>query len=239
MGAGVDVKGDGCPLMSPGVRRAWALVGSFTSWVLAGVGNAVGVQREAMCVYASEFEAVESPEAPADVSVEVVRATEVASVVQEGGSTTPDASSAGVHDSDFVALATDADGAVVGWTCLRVETPVVVEERGVIISFDGAYLWGLFVVPGERRRGIGTALVRAASTFADADRVGCAYALVESDNERSRRLFESAGYEHVDSVTGFRLPVIDRHVPSLGGRRSYDGGAAERNPPNRLLRCIF
>lgn len=156
----------------------------------------------------------------------VRRATEVASSLPAEGPRPPAASSSGVHDSDFVAVATAGD-AVVGWLVLRVETPVFVEERGFALRFGGAYLWRLFVASAHRRRGIGSALVRAAAAFARSDYVGTAFALVEADNVSSRRLFESVGFEAVDAVTRYRLPVVGRYVPSPSGRRSYGTGTTD------------
>lgn len=195
---------------------------SVADRVLADMAEVCGGVRETMCVYAGVLAAVDSASPPSGVRVEVARATEMAYRAPAAGRTPPDASSVGVHDSDFVAVASVADR-VVGWTCLRVETPVVVAERGVSMQFEGAYLWRLFVVPSERDRGVGAALVRSAAAFADADRVRCAYALVEADNELSRRLFESVGFEHVESLSGVRLPLVDGYVPSLGGPRSFEG----------------
>lgn len=204
-------------------------ISSGRAAALAAMADALGVERDRVLVYAGNLDTVEPPASPRRVSVVVRRATEVAATVPAEGPRPPDASSSGVHDSDFVAVAT-AEDAVVGWLVLRVETPVCVEDRGFALRFEGTYLWRLFVVSAHRRRGVGSTLVRSAAAFARSNHVGAAFALVETGNVSSRRLFESVGFEAVDAVTRYRLPVVGRYVPSPSGRRSYGTGTEDPDP---------
>lgn len=191
---------------------------------LSRAASAAGVERETLYVYAAGLDDVRRTEPPAGVAVSVNRATDVDSAADAEPSTTPpSASTAGVQPSDFVAIASEADGSPVGWALVRLESPVTVEERGLTVRFDGAYLWGLFVDPRERGRGVGSALVAAASEFAASDRVRSAYALVAAENEASRRAFERVGYDRVEVVSRYRLPLVGRYVPALDGFRESDG----------------
>lgn len=126
---------------------------------------------------------------------------------------------------DYVATATVAD-AVVGWVCVRVERPVVVERRGVVLVFDGPYLWGLQVEPPYRERGVGSALVRSGTRFAFEDDVERVYAVIDVNNEPSRRLFERLGYAAVDDVRGSSLAWLSRWLGSPTTRR-YDAEPAD------------
>lgn len=66
------------------------------------------------------------------------------------------------------------------------------------------YLEGWYVVPAQRRRGVGRALVRAAEAWARA--LGCREMASDAllDNERSHRAHRAIGYEEVERQVLFR-----------------------------------
>jgi len=94
-----------------------------------------------------------------------------------------------------------AAGEPVGWCCLS-DRPVYVPELHRRLRFEGAYLWRLYVVPDERDRGVGTAVVaravRAAAERPGTDRI---VALVAPDNVPSRKAFDALGFRPTQRFT--------------------------------------
>jgi|GEM_PF-2401302 len=110
-----------------------------------------------------------------------------------------------VAPEDRLLLARRAD-TTVGW-CLLSARPVYVPELHRRLSFDGAYLWRLYVTPNERGQGIGSALVmRAIQEAATALNETQINALVAPDNLPSRRAFANAGFTPIERFTsvGYR-----------------------------------
>jgi len=170
----------------------------------------VGVTGTSMDVYATRLASTEvTREPPGGVRVDVVRASEL--------SVRPAAEFEDLAPSDFVAVARAAEApqaaslsrgdeeAVCGWVFLTLEGPVSVPELATTVQFDGAYVWHLFVDPGERGRGVASALLDATVAFAAGDRLDAAYALVAKDNRPSQRVFEAVGFEVVDEVAYYRV----------------------------------
>jgi ribosomal protein S18 acetylase RimI-like enzyme len=89
------------------------------------------------------------------------------------------------------------------------------------VRFDGAYLWHLYVDPEDRGRGLGSALLARALSFAAEDRVDAAYALVAKDNVPSQRAFEARGFEVVDEVAYYRAFAWERRHGPLHRDREY------------------
>jgi len=110
---------------------------------------------------------------------------------------------------------------ILGWAFARVDSPVRVEECVRPLAFKGAYLWGLFVEPRARSRGVGAALAGALTDAVARDRYGSAFALVDRSNARSRRVFERVGYRCVDETV--RVTVGGRRPPTgvVLGARTY------------------
>ncbi|NHN40299.1 GNAT family N-acetyltransferase [Halorubellus sp. JP-L1] len=161
------------------------------------------------------LDATRSGETPPDVTLDVVRASEL--------SIRPSPEFEDLAPSDFVVLARDASApeSVHGWVFVTLERPVSVTELSTTVRFDGAYLWGLFVAPSERERGVATVLLSRAVAFAGSDRVEAAYALVAAENAPSRRAFETVGFEAVDEVSYQRAFVWERRRGSLHADREY------------------
>lgn len=103
-------------------------------------------------------------------------------------------------------VAAVADGRVVGVLPVTIDRPFYVHPLEETIDFTGAYLWGLYVDPEWRRRGIATALVARALAFVD-DRTDrpSVQALVGVDNVPSKRLFTDAGFERTRVRSYYRL----------------------------------
>lgn len=107
-------------------------------------------------------------------------------------------------------------------SCVVSDRAVYVPELRRRLSFDGAYLWRLYVAPAERGRGIGTAIVSrtvAAAAAAGADWI---VALVAPDNLPSRRAFRSLGFRPTERFTGVGCGGYRRYR-----RRPLPGGAPD------------
>jgi ribosomal protein S18 acetylase RimI-like enzyme len=195
----------------------------------------LGVTGTSMYVYARSLEEYEPDrEPPADVAIDVVRASEL--------TVAPDPDFGDLRPADFVAVARDAEGppatsldagavadsgegggdtGVYGWVFLTLERPVEVTELSATVRFDGAYVWHLYVNPGSRGRGIASALVAAALEFAAGDRLDSAYALVAKDNVPSQRVFAARGFEVVDEVAYYRVLDWERRHGPLHRDKEY------------------
>jgi ribosomal protein S18 acetylase RimI-like enzyme len=188
--------------------------------------DAFGVTGTSMYVYAVDLEGAGVDRTPpVDVAVDVVRASAL--------SVGPAEEFADLAPSDFVVLArddtappaedlreSDAD-AVRGWAFLTLERPVEVTELAVTVRFDGAYLWHLYVDRADRGRGLGSALLARALSFAATDRVDAAYALVAKDNVPSQRAFEARGFAVVDKVAYVRVFDWERRRGPLHREKEY------------------
>jgi GNAT superfamily N-acetyltransferase len=187
-------------------------LGRVRASAVSGLRDLGAVAWDEMRVYATALEAFEPVEpAPEAASIAVERVADARALPDEA---------TGAEPTDLVATAS-ADGAVVGWAFARVDPPVRVGECVRPLVFEGAYLWGLFVEPGARGRGVGAALVSALTDAVARDRYRWAFALVEGSNAESRRVFERVGYECVDETV--RVAVGGRRPPTgfVFGSRTY------------------
>jgi len=111
-------------------------------------------------------------------------------------------------DAFYVAL---VDGKIVGYVMSRVEygtsnfDPHRLVRKGHIVS--------IAVLPGYRRRGIGTALLRAALRSLK-ERYGCeeAYLEVRVSNEPAIKLYEKHGFQKVKRIPMYYLDGEDAYV---------------------------
>ncbi len=113
------------------------------------------------------------------------------------------------HDAVLALLATDG-AAATGFALVSLRP---------VVWFDGpvATLDELYVVPGLRDRGIGTALLTAARELVR-DR-GCPemHINVDEDDEDTRRFYETHGFVNIEPATGYRMLLY------VGPTRRGDG----------------
>ncbi|HAV37951.1 MAG TPA: aminoglycoside 6'-acetyltransferase [Massilia sp.] len=100
--------------------------------------------------------------------------------------------------AQFVAY--DADGRAAGFAEAALRTDYV---NGTDSS-PVAFLEGIYVVPGQRRKGWGRALVEAVTAWARAS--GCRELASDAllDNEASHRMHRALGFEETERVVFFR-----------------------------------
>jgi len=85
--------------------------------------------------------------------------------------------------NDHLALVAEEDGAVIGTVYLNVSSP------------HFGYLFGLYVVPDARRRGVGCALMlEAAAHLQELGRTHVVLS-VDTPNEQARRFYDRLGFE--------------------------------------------
>jgi len=229
-GFGIDMSGRG---LASVLRR----VSTATAARALALG---GLRWDALCVYAIALDAFEPiGGSPEGVTVAVETVADAPDVPAETTSATPAdlvAVASADHSTDEPAVeSTDGpvrgsteeptvdstESEILGWAFARVDSPVRVEECVRPLAFKGAYLWGLFVEPRARSRGVGAALAGALTDAVARDRYGSAFALVDRSNARSRRVFERVGYRCVDETV--RVTVGGRRLPTgvVLGARTY------------------
>ena len=100
---------------------------------------------------------------------------------------------------------------MVGYQTLSLDRAVYVPPVEREIDHE-AYLWGLYVEPAYRNRGIATALIRKALDVARERGCERAHSLVAVDNAPSQRALASNGFEPVREVSYYRLFGLERRV---------------------------
>jgi ribosomal protein S18 acetylase RimI-like enzyme len=93
------------------------------------------------------------------------------------------------------------DGEVAGFICLRPPTPLASNAHVLMIA-------GLGVTPSMQRKGVASALLEAAETYASERKIERLTLRVLAVNTGARALYESSGYETEGELRGeFRLGV--------------------------------
>jgi ribosomal protein S18 acetylase RimI-like enzyme len=93
------------------------------------------------------------------------------------------------------------DGEVAGFLCLRPATPLASNAHVLMIA-------GLGVTPSKQRKGVASALLEAAETYASERKIERLTLRVLSVNTAARALYEGRGYQTEGELFGeFRLPV--------------------------------
>ncbi len=151
-------------------------------------------------VFVAQLDRFERPTTPS-TSVSSERPADIAITVEAPTDTLPEAlGDAPVAPGDRLVLARQSD-VTVGWGVVSAR-PVYVPELHRRLNLEGAYLWRLYVAPGERGQGVGSALVARAVEVAargfDEPRIS---ALVAPDNLPSRRAFRTAGFTPSERFT--------------------------------------
>lgn len=206
--------------LSGWVRRATELRRRLVATVSGQMGSGFGTPPSDLVVFRATEPIGENPVDPASRIADVY--------LRRGSDVSANPSDAfdGLEPDDYVAMAA-VDGDVVGWVFVRVERPVTVARAGSELRFDGPYLWGLFVDPDVRGRGIGSALVTAATRFGSVGADVPVYALVEAENGASRRLFERLAFEQVDCIRRRRRDGILARLRSGDPVREYGRETAD------------
>lgn len=130
-------------------------------------------------------------EPPADIRLSTARAADGMPDRLAGNPIAP---------SDIIVRAHRGDETI-GSCCLS-RRPVYVPELRRRLTFDGTYLWKLFVAPAERGHGIGSAIIGQAIEVSAAATASIE-ALVAPDNIPSRHAFSGCGFRPVERFTSF------------------------------------
>jgi GNAT superfamily N-acetyltransferase len=104
-------------------------------------------------------------------------------------------------------------GRLVGYLFVS-ERPVHVDALERDLTFDGAYVWRVFVDPDHRRRGIATALVARACRLARARGHETAHALIALDNRPSQWTFRACGFAPDRELAYYRVGGWSRRSTS-------------------------
>lgn len=189
----------------PARRLLWRLTRNRYARALTDALGALGVRATKVDTYVLPADRTPPERSPEGVSFEVMPASTV------GRGEGPDA--ADLAPDDRVAFARVDDEAA-GYVVAS-ERPVPIPELDRRAVRDGAFLWGLFVHPAHRERGIATALVgRAVAAAREQFDVGEAFALVALGDYPSRRAFEANGFRVEERVTYYRAFGRERRVVS-------------------------
>jgi [ribosomal protein S18]-alanine N-acetyltransferase len=109
---------------------------------------------------------------------------------------------------------------VVGW----------VDSRGGMIlarrASDEMEVLTLAVVPGARKRGVGTALLGAAFAWAEEEGISAVYLEVARDNAAARSLYQRVGFNPVGHRRGYYRSGTDALVLRRQLGQAGDGPAA-------------
>ncbi len=99
----------------------------------------------------------------------------------------------------------DEGDEVVGWGIVRHVEPKVVDDDHAPV---GWYLMGVIIRDDRQRRGYGAALTRARLDWLGS-RADCAHYFTDADNEASRRLHASFGFQQVRDGLTHRTLTFD------------------------------
>lgn len=102
----------------------------------------------------------------------------------------------------------EATGGIQGWVALRGEEPVAVAT----VTSDGrrgGYL-DFFVVPAERRHGLGGRMIEHALAQPEVKELGDLRALVEFDNTAAQKILSRHGFSNVGYSSDDRMK-FERH----------------------------
>ena len=74
-----------------------------------------------------------------------------------------------------------------------------------LIVLDGGHVFGMYVAPNHRRKGIASALLQESETYARRHGSTSIDLLVETNNEPAIKLYQKAGYE----ITGSHMDLLE------------------------------
>jgi GNAT superfamily N-acetyltransferase len=122
---------------------------------------------------------------------------------------------------------------------LRDGSPVGLANLG--LRGPDAWVGGIGVVPAERRRGTGRALMEALHSEAEARGVERIWLEVIVENAQAVALYEQLGYEHVRDLQVWTVPRTtgpDAVVPVAEARRGVAAGNVPREPWQRAAATV-
>lgn len=105
-----------------------------------------------------------------------------------------------MHKQSIIFLATGAAGACIGFTQLFPSFSSASASRIFILN-------DLFVTPGERRKGIATALLEEAAAFGRTTGAARLFLATALDNEGAHKLYESIGWKREESFCYYSLSL--------------------------------
>jgi len=110
----------------------------------------------------------------------------------------------GPAPTHLVLIARDGDGAPAGFAEVSLRRDHVNGCTGSPVAF----LEGIYVVPNQRRRGLGRALIEAGLLWAQERGVAEFASDALLDNDASHAFHRAAGFEETERVIYFRRPVL-------------------------------
>lgn len=122
----------------------------------------------------------------------------------------PSQDAAALASGDDVVVAV-ADGEPVGFQTLSLDRAVYVSPVERELEFP-AFLWGLYVAPNYRNRGIATELIRRALALAGERGADEARTLVALDNSLSKRALTTNGFEPRREVSYYQFGKFEKRV---------------------------
>jgi GNAT superfamily N-acetyltransferase len=105
------------------------------------------------------------------------------------------------------------DDDIAGYLFVSYDRSVFVPALEASVSFDGVYLWQLYVDPKFRQRGIATNLIyHALDAARETFKATTAIALVALDNYPSRAAFESNGFDARQTLSYLRIMGFEKRL---------------------------
>lgn len=171
-----------------------------------------GVKLSKMYLYGVDLAEIgahagESPASATETDIDGIT-VDVRTPAEVTAPPTQDEDALAADDAVVVAV---ADGDPVGFQTLSLDRAVYVSpvEREIT---SPAFLWGLYVAPRYRNRGVATALIRRALALARERGADDARTLVAVDNSLSKRALTSNGFEPRCELSYYRLGPFEKRV---------------------------
>lgn len=188
----------------------WKLVRNPYGRAVYDALDSVGVKFSKMHLYVADLSDAPEVDPPGGVIFEIRSPDEITPPPSQ------DEEPLAADDNIIIALrnknTTESnDKEVVGYQTLSLDRPVYVPPVEREMDHE-AYLWGLYVDPDYRNRGIATTLISEALRVAHEYGAESAHSLVAVDNAPSQRALAANGFEPRREVSYYRLFGLERRV---------------------------